>query len=84
MRYVPIRRSVGIVALVLGGVVLAGVIVDAVDDRNDLLGVAALAGLHRAPPCDLCRTPGLAGMSDRRGSLFVGHRASLFSAGPKL
>ena len=36
MRYVPIRRSVGIVALVLGGVVLAGVIVDAVDDRNDL------------------------------------------------
>jgi cytochrome c2 len=41
MRYVPIRQSVGVIALVVLGAVAAGIVVDAVDDRNDLWAHAA-------------------------------------------
>jgi cytochrome c2 len=41
MRYVPIDRSVGVIALVIAGAVLAGVVIDAVDDRDDLWAHAA-------------------------------------------
>ena len=41
MRYVPIKRSAGVIALVIAGAVLAGIVVDAVDGRNDLWSHAA-------------------------------------------
>jgi cytochrome c2 len=41
MRYVPNKRAAGVIALVIAGAVLAGVIVDAVDDRNDMWDHAA-------------------------------------------
>jgi cytochrome c2 len=41
MRYVPIKQSVGIIALVVLGAIAAGIVVDAVDDRNDLWAHAA-------------------------------------------
>jgi cytochrome c2 len=41
MRLPPINRTVGAVALLLAGVVLAGVIVDTIDDRDDLWAHAA-------------------------------------------
>ena len=41
MRYVPNKRAAGVIALVIAGAVLAGAIVDAVDDRNDMWEHAA-------------------------------------------
>src|SRR6187397_491910 len=41
MRYVPTRRAAGVIALVLGATVLAGVVYDGVDDRDDLWQQAA-------------------------------------------
>jgi cytochrome c2 len=41
MRYVPNKRAAGVIALVIAGAVVAGVIVDAVDDRNDMWDHAA-------------------------------------------
>jgi cytochrome c2 len=41
MRYVPIKQSVGLIALVVLGALAAGIVVDAVDDRNDLWAHAA-------------------------------------------
>ena len=41
MRYVPNKRAAGVIALAIAVAVLAGVIVDAVDDRNDMWDHAA-------------------------------------------
>ncbi len=41
MRYVPTRRAAGVIALVLGAAMLAGVVYDGVDDRDDLWQQAA-------------------------------------------
>jgi cytochrome c2 len=43
MRYVRARTAVGLIALGIAGAVLAGVIYDAVDDRNDAWEHAAAA-----------------------------------------
>ena len=41
MRYVPTRRAAGVIALVVGAAMLAGVVYDGVDDRDDLWQQAA-------------------------------------------
>jgi cytochrome c2 len=43
MRYVPNKRAAGIIVLVIAAAVLAGVVYDAVDDRDDMWTHAAAA-----------------------------------------
>lgn len=43
MPYVPIRSAVAVLAFVLAAAVIAGVVTDAADDRNDLWSHAAAA-----------------------------------------
>ena len=43
MRYVRARTAAGVIALIIAGAVLAGVIYDAVDDRSDAWNHAAAA-----------------------------------------